>query len=226
MLKLAIFDVDGTLIDSQHVIVESMRRAHEAIGFPVPAREATLGIVGLSLEHAMAALHPGEVAEAHQALAQAYREAYNAIRLAGGGEAATPFYPGAREAIARLEADGWLLAIATGKARRGLDRLLDAHALRPSFVATQSADDAPSKPHPGMIENILRATGVEAARTVMIGDTSFDIEMGRAAGAQAVGVAWGYHPVAALHAAGAAQVIEAYEALDVALDAALAAPGR
>ncbi|MEM9736734.1 MAG: HAD-IA family hydrolase, partial [Pseudomonadota bacterium] len=117
---------------------------------------------------------------------------------------------------------GWLLAVATGKARRGLNHLLEIHGLEHLFVATQSADDAPSKPHPGMVENILRATGVEATRAVMIGDTAFDMAMGRAAGAGAIGVSWGYHPVPRLYEAGAELVIEEFAALDDALESVVA----
>ncbi|MEM6678238.1 MAG: HAD-IA family hydrolase [Pseudomonadota bacterium] len=222
MLRLAIFDVDGTLVDSQAAILAAMKGAHAAVGLPLPPRENLLGIVGLSLPQAMAALHPERETAAHHGLAEAYRQAFKALRAAGGGETDVPFYPGAREALARLDKAGWLLAVATGKARRGLNHLLEIHGLEHLFVATQSADDAPSKPHPGMVENILRATGVEATRAVMIGDTAFDMAMGRAAGAGAIGVSWGYHPVPRLYEAGAELVIEEFAALDDALESVVA----
>lgn len=223
MLKLAIFDVDGTLIDSQAIILASMAEAHDAAGIPMPERADVLSIVGLSLPQAFATLHPELDAGQMERLSSTYKHAFGRIRAEGRAESATPFYPGAMEALERLDRDGWLLGIATGKARRGLRHLFDAHGIEHLFVASQTADDAPSKPHPGMVENLLSATGVEAGRAVMIGDTRFDIEMGRAAGAGTVGVAWGYHPAEALHAAGAAAVIEAFDDIDGALEHALEA---
>ncbi|MEL6196364.1 MAG: HAD-IA family hydrolase [Pseudomonadota bacterium] len=221
MLKLAIFDVDGTLIDSQAIILASMAEAHDAAGIAMPDRATVLSIVGLSLPVAMRRLHPEAEDGQIERLSTDYKHAFGRIRAEGRAESATPFYPGAMAALERLDRDGWLLGIATGKARRGLRHLFDAHGIEHLFVATQTADDAPSKPHPGMVENLLAATGVEAGRAVMIGDTRFDIEMGRAAGAGAVGVAWGYHPAEALAAAGAARVIDDYAEIDAALDHAL-----
>lgn len=222
MLKLAIFDVDGTLIDSQAIILAAMAEAHAETAVPLPPRDQVLSIVGLSLHRAFATMHPEIDEAAVDALATAYKAAFSRIRAEGRAEAATPFFPGAMAALERLDREGWLLGIATGKARRGLRHLFDTHGIEPLFIATQTADDAPSKPHPGMVLNLLAATGVEATRAVMIGDTAWDIEMGRAARTPAVGVAWGYHPVEALHRAGAASVIEHFDHLDAALDAALA----
>ncbi|MCL5777264.1 HAD-IA family hydrolase [Limibaculum sp. FT325] len=222
-LKLVIFDVDGTLIDSQNFIVAAMDRAFAITGLPAPAREATLGIVGLSLPQAMMALVPGATATVVDGLVHHYKESFVELRRQTGGEAGAPFYPGARDAIERLDRAGWLLSIATGKARRGLDHMLDSHGLRRFFVGTQTADDAPSKPHPGMVLNCLAATGVEARRAVMVGDTEFDIAMARAAGARAVGVAWGYHARERLAAAGAEVIVDDFAALDAALEAVTAA---
>lgn len=216
-LRLAIFDIDGTLMDSEHFIVGAMERAFARAGLVPPGRAETLGIVGLSLAEAMAALRPDLAPEEQAALADLYRQAFVELRAETGGEAATPLYPGAREALERLDRAGWLLSIATGKARRGLAHALRSHGLEHLFVAPQTADDAPSKPHPGMILNCLEATGVAPERAVMIGDSSFDMEMARAAGVRAIGVAWGYQPPERLLAAGAERVVEDFAALEAVL---------
>jgi phosphoglycolate phosphatase len=220
-LRLVIFDVDGTLIDSQAFILAAMRRAFAAARRAAPSDSATLGIVGLSLPEAMEVLVPGIAAPERDSLAQLYKQSFLALRRESGGEAQSPFYPGARDTLTRLDGAGWLLSIATGKARRGLDHMLDAHGLRRLFVGTQTADDAPSKPHPGMVLNCLAATGTQAHRAVVVGDTEFDMAMARAAGARAVGVGWGYHGPDRLRAGGADTIVEDFAALDAVLDALL-----
>ena len=224
MLKLVIFDVDGTLIDSQGAILAAMARTFEAAGHPLPARETVLGVVGLSLPQAMARLAPGLEPAGHARLADLYKESFVALRRETGGEADTPFYSGAREAIDRLDRAGYLLAIATGKARRGLDHMLDSHGLRPRFTALQTADDAPSKPHPGMVLNCLAATGTDPAGAVVVGDTEYDMAMARAAGARAIGVGWGYHDRARLAAGGAERILAGFDDLDAALEEMVGAP--
>lgn len=208
MTKLAIFDVDGTLVDSQAHILGAMAHAFAAIGQPCPPREAVLGIVGLSLPEAMARLAPEEDGAA---LVAAYKDSFGTLRA----ERDSPLYPGAREALHRLAARGVVLGIATGKSRRGLTHVLGAHGLAGLFATTQVADDHPSKPHPSMLLSALAETGIGAREAVMIGDTSFDMEMGRAAGMRRLGVSWGYHPVEALTAAEV--VIDGFAALDAAL---------
>lgn len=197
--RLILFDVDGTLVDSQSSIVSAMVAAFSALGLPVPARAAILSIVGLPLEHAMARLAPDQCAARQAALVRAYKEAFFALREQSG---AAPLYPGAREMLARLHAvPENLLGVATGKSRRGLAAVLDAHGLGRFFVTRQVADDHPSKPHPSMIEAAMAQTGMGPRATAMIGDTSFDMEMAQAAGIAAIGVSWGYHDVPALAAA-------------------------
>jgi phosphoglycolate phosphatase len=222
-LSLVIFDVDGTLMDSQRLILGAMRAAFAEVAMTCPTDAAILSIVGLSLPQALARLAPEADEDAALRLAAAYKTAFIRNRAETGGEAATPLYPGARAALERLDAAGLLLSVATGKARRGLDHALDGHDLRRFFIATQTADDAPSKPHPGMVLNALRATGAHPARAVMVGDTVYDVEMARAAGVAAIGVAWGYHPAEALREAGAAAVLSHFDELDAALDALWAA---
>ncbi len=218
-LRLAVFDVDGTLIDSQDFIVEAMNRAFGAMGVALPTRAEVLSIVGLSLHDAIRRLvpdlSPAEVAKAsHQ-----YKDMFIQLRAEKGGEAAAPMYPGARDALAQLHGrDEVLLGVATGKARQGLDHAYDAHDLRHFFVTSQTADNHPSKPHPSMLRAALAETGAEAAQAVMIGDTSFDMEMGRAAGFRTIGVTWGYHPREGLLSAGADLLIDSYTELATALD--------
>ncbi len=192
-LRLVVFDVDGTLVDSQHDIVASMRAAFEVLGRPAPDRETMLSVVGLSLPQAMAILAPGLTEAELTGLVEGYRASW------GGGRAASPLFPGALAVLDALAAqDELLLAVATGKSRRGLEKLLTAHELRKRFVSLQVADDHPSKPHPSMLMAALAETGVEAHRAVMVGDTEFDMQMGRAAGLATIGVTWGYHPRARL----------------------------
>ncbi len=216
-LRLVIFDVDGTLIDSQDHILAAMRRAFGAAGLPMPTDQATLGIVGLSLPQTMEVLVPGLATSERDRLVTLYKQSFLAIRQETGGEALSPFYPGARDALDRLDRAGYLMSIATGKARRGLNHMLDSHGLQPLFVGTQTADDAPSKPHPGMVLNCLAATGVAPHDAVVVGDTEFDMAMARAAGARAIGVSWGYHGADRLESGGAERILARFEALDEAL---------
>ncbi|TCP60398.1 phosphoglycolate phosphatase [Rhodovulum bhavnagarense] len=215
-LKLAVFDIDGTLVDSQDMIVRAMTHAFEALALPVPARPEILSIIGLSLPQAMARLAPALVPDRLDDAVTAYRDSFFAMRSTDGAAAA--LFPGARAALDALHMrDEVLLGVATGKARRGLVHMVETHGLEGYFQTTHTADEHPSKPHPAMLEAALAETGVAPGRAVMIGDTSFDIEMGRAAGYRTIGVAWGYHPVSALHAAGVDRVIDDFAALGPAL---------
>ena len=217
-MKLVLFDCDGTLVDSHHNIAEAMRRAFEELHLPYPGDAATRGIIGLSLHAAMEALAPeGTPPEMLRALEEAYKRHFFQLRHEPGFH--EPLFPGAREALERLAArDDVLLGIATGKSRRGLEVLLEREGLRDFFVTLQTADDAPSKPHPGMVLRALEETGAEPCRTSLIGDTRYDMQMARAAGALPVGVAWGYHPPQELQAAGAAKIAETFEHLPALLD--------
>ncbi|NNK78187.1 MAG: HAD-IA family hydrolase [Litoreibacter sp.] len=217
-VKLVVFDVDGTLIDSLAHIKGAMSQAFEAMGEPVPEEHEIRAIIGLSLPVAMDRLRPGlGDAELHE-LVEGYKASFAHTRMNSPVEETAPLFPGARAALERLSArDDILLGVATGKSRRGLDKMTEAHGLGHYFVTTQVADDHPSKPHPSMLEATLRETGAEAARAVMIGDTSFDLEMGRSAGFGTVGVNWGYHAPDALGAI-AHHMIDDFKALDVALE--------
>lgn len=200
MNRLAIFDCDGTLVDSQATICRAMTAGFAACGLPGPSDAATRSIIGLSLPEAMAALHPHDPA-AHEPLGAAYKQAFFDLRAAG--LANEPLYEGIVDAIEGLEARGWLLGVATGKSDRGLKHILEHHGLHPRFATLQTADRHPSKPHPSMIELAMAEAGAAPATTVMIGDTSHDIAMAKAAGCGAIGVAWGYHTPRMLRDAGA-----------------------
>ncbi|MCC5970809.1 MAG: HAD-IA family hydrolase [Pararhodobacter sp.] len=211
--RLVVFDVDGTLVDSQAHILGAMALAYAGQGLPVPGREAILNIVGLSLPQAFARLMPDGDALQIDALVAGYKSSFGTLRAAD----MSLMYPGAKEALETLGGQkDMLLGVATGKSRRGLDHVLSAHALEGFFHTTQVADDHPSKPDPSMLHACLAETGTSCG--IMIGDTSYDIEMGRAAGFRTLGVAWGYHPVAELERAGADLVIDSYSALIPALD--------
>lgn len=214
-LRLVVFDVDGTLIDSQQHILAAMAEAFAAVGAAFPGRAAVLAIVGLSLPVAVGRLAPDLPEETRARIVELYRQGFGRFRA----QAAPPLFPGAAEALGHLQArPEVLLGVATGKSRRGLTHVLETHGLRGRFATLQVADDHPSKPHPAMLHAALAETGAEPARAVMVGDTTFDIEMGRAAGMATLGVAWGYHPASDLAAAGADRVIGSFAELVPALD--------
>ncbi len=213
--RLVIFDVDGTLVDSQAHIVASMEGAFASHALPAPERGAILSIVGLSLPQAFSRLAPQHVAQ-QDSLVQAYKDSFAGLRQTGQGR--SPLYPGAVEALAALaELPGVVLGVATGKTRRGFDFLVEEHGWAGLFQTVQVADHHPSKPHPSMVLTCLEEVGVAADRAVMVGDTSFDMEMARAAGVRGLGVSWGYHPSADLTLAGAVRVLPEFRELGGAL---------
>ncbi len=216
-MRLVIFDVDGTLVDSQGAILGAMAAAFADQGLAAPERAAVLSIVGLSLDRAMARLAPDPDPDRQAALIEGYKQAYHAQRLAAGAAQGAPLYPGALQTLRRLQArPDLLLGVATGKSRRGLRALLAAHGLERMFATIQVADHHPSKPHPSMILTAMAETGVAPEDTVMIGDTSYDMEMARAAGVAGIGVSWGYHARPELRAA--RMVIDGFDALPAGLD--------
>ena len=214
-MKLVIWDVDGTLVDSHAIIMAAMDAGMAAAGLPPLPHRAVSGIVGLSLPVAIATLLPDAGQATRDRVAEGYRAHYLTARSAGE----SPLFPGARETLQRLHArDDVLMAVATGKSRRGLDALLAAHDLGGFFAVTQCADDQPSKPAPDMILACLSRTGVSAGNAVMIGDTSFDMLMARNAGVAAIGVAWGHHPAAELIETGAIAVAQDFPDLNRLID--------
>ena len=207
-LRLAVFDCDGTLVDSQQSIVTSMETAFAAHGFPPPAAADVRRIVGLPLFEGIALLLPEAGADAHGTLTQAYKDAFLALRQTGSVD--EPMFPGASAALDSLEAAGWLLGVATGKALRGVRNTLGPHGLFERFVTVQTSDIPPGKPHPDMLMRAMADTGTEKRDTVMIGDTTYDILMARNAGTMALGVAWGYHEKDELRAAGAHMIVDTF----------------
>jgi phosphoglycolate phosphatase len=216
--RLALFDCDGTLVDSQANICRAMEECFATARLDPPPRTAIRRIVGLSLVPAIAQLLPEAEAGQHAAMAEDYKRAFFAMRASGALDP-EPLFDGIAEAIETLDAAGWRLGVATGKSDRGLAHILAHHGIAHRFVTLQTADRHPSKPHPSMIETAMAEAGAAPETTAMIGDTSFDILMARAAGAHAVGVAWGYHTMAELLEAGAGHVVEHAAALPAHLEA-------
>jgi len=204
--KLAIFDCDGTLVDSGAPIYAALSTSLQTNGFAVPPASVTRRVIGLSLIEAMAALLPDASADQHAKLADDYKQAFIALRAAG--EVEEPLFDGIIDLLDALEAEGWMLAVATGKSDRGLRHCLDSHGLHARFVSLQTADRHPSKPHRSMVDQAIADTGAEPQTTFVIGDTSFDMAMAVNGGATGIGAGWGYHESAELIEAGAAAVAD------------------
>jgi phosphoglycolate phosphatase len=219
MKKLVILDCDGTLVDSQNGICEAMTPAFSGLGLPVPSRAATLAIVGLSLPEAFAALAPDCTPAQRCKLSDRYKSAF--LELKRDAAHHEPLFEGVGAAIEALMSGrkGVVLGIATGKSRRGIDRLFAREGWAGHFLTVQTAGEHPSKPHPAMVLAAMAEAGVGPKRTVMVGDTTLDMEMARAAGSGALGVAWGYHPVEELRAAGAHAIVQACQHLPCDIDA-------
>jgi phosphoglycolate phosphatase len=205
--RLALFDCDGTLVDSQANICLAMEDCFYTHGLALPQRHAIRRVVGLNLVEAMRQLLPDGEDALHTAMAESYKRAFQALR-GNGGLREEPLFDGIVDALAAFADAGWMLGVATGKSDRGLALTLAHHGLADHFVTLQTADRHPSKPHPSMIETAMAEAGAAPHTTLMIGDTSFDMEMGIAAGAHPLGVAWGYHTPDELRLAGARHVAD------------------
>jgi phosphoglycolate phosphatase len=205
--RLAVFDCDGTLVDSGATIYAALAGSFAQNGIEVPPPTICRRVIGLSLTEAMAALLPQASADDHVKLAEDYKRAFMALRAAGRVE--EPLYDGVIELLDALEAEGWLLAVATGKSDRGLKHCLESHGIHARFVSLQTADRHPSKPHPSMVEQAIADAGAAPETTIVVGDTSFDMAMAAAAGAAPIGAGWGYHGPEELIEAGAIAVAEA-----------------
>lgn len=221
-LRLAVFDCDGTLVDSFAAIDAVMRQAFARHGFPGPEADHVRGVIGLELEAAIKGLLPGTGPEIHENVSASYREISDQRRRDGSRK--DPLYPGAADAVRQLDSRDWLLGVATGKSLHGLRQTLHAHALLDRFVTLHTPDTSPGKPNPDMLIQAMDATGTRREETVMIGDTTYDMEMAANAGVAAVGVAWGYHPAGDLRDAGADEVASSFADLPDLLDRLIGAP--
>jgi phosphoglycolate phosphatase len=219
MTRLAVFDCDGTLVDGQADVCWAMARAFARADLPPPDNHAVRRIVGLSLPAAVRALAPALSEDQNRAVTEFYRSSFRARREEGLLD--EPLYDGVADLLRALHADGWSLAVATGKSDRGLAACLASHGIADLFATLQTADRHPSKPHPAMLEAALFEAGALPDEAVMIGDTSFDMIMARSLGVAAIGVGWGYHEAAELLASGASCVVEDAAALAAALEETL-----
>ncbi|MEO5972101.1 MAG: HAD-IA family hydrolase [Sphingomicrobium sp.] len=206
MNRLALFDCDGTLVDSGATIVAAVGETFAQHGLVVPPPRDCRRVIGLSLHEAMAALVPGAEPHEHAALAETYKGCFFRARTEGRVE--EPLFDGILPLLDALEDDDWLLGVATGKSDRGLRHCLDYHGIHARFVSLQTADRHPSKPHPSMALQAIADAGAAPETTIVIGDTAYDMGMARAAGAVGIGAAWGYHEPHELLAAGAGAVAE------------------
>lgn len=221
-MKLILFDCDGTIVDSQHAISAAMEAAFTTHGLIAPERSRIVEVVGLSLVSAVRELIPEHDPDLIARVAETYKDAFGNLRRQAAHE--EPMFPLARETIHALaETPGVVLGLATGKSRRGVDAVIERENLHGLFETIQTADHHPSKPHPSMVLQALVETGTTPDNTVVVGDTTFDMEMALNARAKAVGVSWGYHPRTALEACGAHALIECYSQLPGTIDRLLTA---
>ncbi len=201
-----VFDCDGTLVDSRHSITDAMCAAFSSSGFEPPSSRSVRRQIGLPLLAAVENLLPGADENTHTDMVKKYRAEFSGLRRRG--EVKEPLFPDVQGVLNSLKDSGWLLGVATGKSMKGLVSTLERHRLMDIFFTLQTADIAPGKPHPAMMLRAMDEAGVNSA--VMVGDTTYDIEMARSAGALAIGVSWGYHDPAELRAAGADAVADRF----------------
>jgi phosphoglycolate phosphatase len=211
-LKLAAFDLDGTLLDSIPSIIIGVSTCWEALGFPAVTPDQIRNIIGLPWEQSIEMLMPGAGA-AEVAMIKEYHAEIARGERAPPERPPETIFPGAIEALDRLEDNGYVLAIVTSRSNRRFQDLIDNAGLAGRFVSVKTADQGPGKPNPFLLNEAMKEAGVEREDTVMIGDTTYDVMTARNAGTGAVGVTWGVHPAEELHGAGAHHVTDAFEHL-------------
>ena len=212
-MKLVLFDCDGTLVDSGKLIHEVMVRTFVHHNMPEPDYSATKSIIGLTLDTAIARIMGQDhVDEKVAAMTRHYKEAYGTVHALEAFQ--EPVFDGIHDVLDALAArNDVLVGAVTGKSRRGLNLIVDTHGFHDLFFVSRTADDCPSKPHPAMVLECCRDAGIDAKETIVVGDSIYDIEMAKAAGAFAIGVSWGYGTVEALRNAGADTI--AYQPQDI-----------
>ena len=210
--RFAVFDIDGTLVDSRAIITACMDKAFIGAGLPPPGFERTRRVIGLSLEPGLAYLAPDADYALRNRILDSYRAAFFEMRQDPAFH--SPAYAGATELLHNLLADNWVLGIATGKSRRGLDALMEQHTWGDLFQAHFCADDGPGKPHPHMVLENMRVVGAQPEQTLVIGDSEHDMAMAVAAGSTAIGVSWGFGTPEEMLAAGATRVTYQMEELE------------
>lgn len=186
--KVIIFDWDGTLMDSIDKIVASMKAAAKECQLPIPTADAVRHIVGLRLDKAMVQLFPDVTTELQKDMVNLFSHQYSNVN-----KDETPFFPGIKCWLTTLKEQGYLLAVATGKSRKGLDRLLKKLELQDLFSATYCSDETASKPDPLMLQRILQDLSIDATQALMVGDSSYDLEMANNANIDCLGVSYGAH---------------------------------
>ncbi len=220
-MRLVIFDLDGTLIDSVGLIVETVTNTFRAVNEPVPDERAIRAVSGITARDALAILAPAATSERIDTLMDSYRIHYRG----SAGVAREPLFNGALEALDRLQADpATILAVATGKGYNGAVTLLERHGIIGRFHSIQTPDHNRGKPDPQMIDTAMAKAGATREQSVMIGDTVHDMRMARAARVKAIGVTWGYHEKSELIAEGADIVIDDFADLDAAIDKLVGPP--
>ena len=207
MNRLAIFDCDGTLVDSAGTIYAALAETYRQSAMEVPPPQVCRRVIGLSLGEVMATLVPDASADERSHFVEGYKRNFMALRAAGRVE--EPLFDGVLDLLDSLENTGWLLAVATGKSDRGLRHCLDSHGIHARFVSLQTGDRHPSKPHPSMVLQAIADAGAAPETTIVVGDTSYDMAMAAAAGAAPIGAGWGYHEPDELIEAGAVGVADA-----------------
>ncbi len=213
---LIVFDCDGTLVDSQYGIIAGMEAAFRAHKLEIPSARDIRRTVGLPLDAAIKRLVPVNASPDIGELVAAYRSASNEWR--GKDVDEEPMFPDVRKVLETLTASGYTLGVATGKSWRGLQDTLRRHDITDYFQTLKSADDGQGKPHPGILRDAMTETGAVPTRTVMIGDTTYDIQMAVNAGSLSIGVAWGYHETEELSAAGANCIAKSFRDLPALID--------
>ncbi|UPA25770.1 HAD-IA family hydrolase [Shinella oryzae] len=206
-MRLVLFDCDGTLVDSVKLIHEVMARTFVDFGYARPDMAETKAIIGLTLDIAIARmLGKPHVDDEALAMTAHYKAIFTGVRAEPGFQ--EPLFDGIAPMMARLEReDELILGAVTGKSRRGLDLIRASHGFDKTFFVSRTADDCPSKPHPAMVTECCSEAGIDADRTVVIGDAVYDMQMAKAAGAKAIGVSWGYASVPELVDAGADHIL-------------------